>query len=86
MCPAGVPKSHRLHINIAHFVKSFTLWLPRSSYDDLVFSAFCSIFFGKLQNQFTKKWICDYFSSDFHKIFKRSCLIPHASEDVNFVP
>ena len=40
---------------------SFTLSLPRSSIDDLVFSVFPSNFFStELQNHFTKKWICDF--------------------------
>ena len=62
---------------------ALTLSLPRSSIDDLVFSVFTSNFV-KLSYKINllKIDLGLYFSSDFHKIFKRSRLFPHASEDV----
>ena len=51
----------------------------------LCLQCFSQIFSTELQNYFTKKWICDYFLFDFHKIFKKSCLIPHALKDLKSV-
>ena len=62
---------------------SLTLSLPRSSIDDLVFSVFTSNFF-KLSYKISllKNRFVTYFSFDFYKIFKRSRLFTHASDDV----
>ena len=50
------------------------------------FQFFPHIFSADLQNQFTKNEFVTLFSSDIYKIFKRSRLIPQASQDVQFVP
>ena len=61
-----------------------TLLLPRSSIDDLVFSVFTSNFLNlSYKISLLKNRFVTLFFSDFHKIFKRSRLFPHASEDYN---
>ena len=64
-----------------------TLLLPRLSYNDLVFSVFSSNFFPRSYKIILpKNGFVTLFIIQFYKKFKRSRLIPHASEDENFVP